>query len=123
VQSAAPGLTPTQVEVRDIKQTLLAWMEAKARAMGPQHEATALDPVLHGAMLRQWRARVKRLRSQDWHWNYEVSRISARIPALHTPLHAQPHALGGLLRRADMHAAPWILLSRITAPQPRLRAS
>lgn len=64
------------MDINDIKRTLLAWMEAKALAMGPAHDATALDPILHGPMLRQWRTRAHDMKSKDWHWNYEALKIT-----------------------------------------------
>ena len=67
-------------DINDIKATLLAWMEAKALAMGPAHDAAALDPVLHGSMLRQWRTRVRELQSKEWYWRYQALKITVRAP-------------------------------------------
>eukprot|EP00892_Ulva_mutabilis_P008288 jgi/Ulvmu1/5831/UM025_0089.1 len=87
-------------DVEDIKRTLLAWMEAKALALGPAHDAAALDPVLHGSMLRQWRTRARELQSKEWHWRYEALKITIRRAEMLKPRVATVEA--DIVERADV---------------------
>lgn len=95
MQISSPDISSTEID--SIKQTLLAWMEAKALAMGPAHNSAALEPVLHGSMLRQWRTRARDMQSKDWHWNYEALKITVR------PLTCHCGAIGTRLTVSGVH--------------------
>ena len=95
VQHDLPAMVPTvadaaartdagseQLTMPEVKNTVLAWVEAKARAMGPQHDVGALDSVLQGPMLRDWRRKAVNCRSNNWHWSYAASDIVVRLRPL-----------------------------------------
>jgi hypothetical protein len=67
-----------QLTMPDIKNTVLAWVEAKTRAMGPEHNVEALDTVLQGPMLRDWQRKALNCKRRNWHWSYEASDIVVR---------------------------------------------
>jgi ARC6-like, IMS domain len=74
---AAPDVAsaPAELSLEETQTTVLAWMEAKARAFGAQHDVAALDAVLHGPMLEEWRERALTHRENDWHWSYQPSDV------------------------------------------------
>mgnify|MGYP001793091859 CR=1 FL=1 len=47
------------------------WLSAKARAMGQEYDAAALEAVLVDPMLRKWRGRVRATKASGEHWTYE----------------------------------------------------
>ena len=76
--AATPAAAADALTIDEVKTTVLAWMEAKSRAFGPQHDVAALDAVLTGPMLRDWRERAVTHRENDWHWSYEPSNVVVR---------------------------------------------
>jgi hypothetical protein len=67
-----------ELTMPDVKNTVLAWVEAKTRAMGPGHDVEALDTVLQGPMLRDWQRKAMNCKRRNWHWSYEASNIVVR---------------------------------------------
>lgn len=66
------------VTMAEVQNTLLAWAEAKALALGPQHDLAALDNVLTGPMLRGWHRKAVQHREHDYHWSYKPTHFVVR---------------------------------------------
>ena len=52
------------------------WQAVKASALGGRHDVAALDSVLDGPMLRQWRARAEDVRHNGFFWEYQLTGLS-----------------------------------------------
>ena len=55
---------------------VLDWQRAKAAATGAAHERGALDAVLGGRMLQEWRQRAAELQEDGWHWEYDLREVA-----------------------------------------------
>jgi hypothetical protein len=55
---------------------LKRWQAVKASALGGRHDVAALDSVLDGPMLRQWRARAEDVRHNGFFWEYQLTGLS-----------------------------------------------
>ena len=71
---AAVAQVDAEVMVQ-IKETINAWLHAKSRAFGSQHDVGALDVVLQGPMLDTWRERAE---ANQQHWDYATSNVEVR---------------------------------------------
>lgn len=82
LQAVAKTATAEEVaynaDMAAVKSTLLAWQEAKQAAMGSTHDIEALDSVLEGNMLQQWRTRASHIKKINWHWRYQIDKITVR---------------------------------------------
>jgi hypothetical protein len=86
LQTASKVISAEEVaykaDMAAIKATLLAWQEAKQAAMGSTHDIKALESVLEGNMLQQWRTRANHINKINWHWRYQIDKITVRCSSL-----------------------------------------
>jgi hypothetical protein len=52
------------------------WQAVKAAALGGRHDVGALNSVLDGPMLRQWRARAEDVRHNGFYWEYQLTGLA-----------------------------------------------
>lgn len=102
--------TITEEEART---TIYAWIAAKQRAFGPQHDAEALQVVLAGPMLQEWQQKAAETSEQDWYWHYQPSDILVRATeaAMHTKI-----ASDQVYLTRSMWCCTWLLPASCTGP-------
>jgi hypothetical protein len=65
-------------------QVIRTWQQAKAKAMGKQHNSQNLESILTGPALATWRSSSQEMRSSRSHWEYQLQDIKVESVAPRT---------------------------------------
>lgn len=91
------------------------WHVAKSYALGRDHEIEKLADVLEGNMLKQWKQRAQTVKTDGWHWEYQlldlsVDKVSVGRDGQHATVEASIKEKAELMdagKRADWYSTAY----------------